>query len=185
MFETIINYWTSAGHRWLLETFIGPLSAWGQMATFLLVLWTWYTVTIGRGWRYRRWFTEASMAAGQRPGILMIDLSPKSNIAAQVESFRSQQPALKDITSDRSFLIERTRDLSANDMTALVDELRKKQYEMSRCGIDTVHLFYAGPVAFAPIVGGELVNSFKVLLYHRNKDTGAYECWGAIRHPVM
>ena len=84
-------------YNWLYETVVNPLSAWSGLITFVLVLWTWYTITIGRAWRYRRWFREASATLGERPGILVVDLSPKTNIAAKIERYRQHNPAIKEI----------------------------------------------------------------------------------------
>lgn len=172
-------------YDWLYEWVVTPASTWSGLVTVVLVLWTWYTITFGRAWRYRRWFREASATANERPGIFIVDLSPKTNIAAKIERYRQDNLAIKDVPADRIFSIQRKQDLTVDDMRGLTDELRAKMREMGHCGVGAVHLFYAGPVAFAPIIGGEMINSFKVLLYQHNTTSDTYDLWGPLRHPVF
>ncbi len=56
-------------------------------------------------------------------------------------------------------------------------QLRTKRKELEAKGATEVHLFLAGPVQAATLIGAMFDNWRPVLLYQRNRDTGNYEFW--------
>ena len=58
-----------------------------------------------------------------------------------------------------------------------LNQLRIKRREFEAKGATEVHLFFAGPVQAATLVGAMFDNWRPTLLYHNNKNTGSYEFW--------
>lgn len=171
--------------QWLgdfINNVLGPVSIVVGIVTIFPVLWTWWEVTFGRRRRHEVWAKEVRGMAGQRPGVLIVDLLEKGNIANDVESYRRDDQQLNSIPSDRIFKIERMKDLGPDDMPSIAEDLRRVTGEIIVAGVDTVHLFYAGPVIPATLIGAEFGNVRRVLLYQRNRNTGRYENWGPLRH---
>jgi hypothetical protein len=116
-----------------------------------------------------------------RPAILVVDLLPGKDVRAQVEHFMADNEALRQIPSDRRFYLDRQKPLTPDAMSDFVSELRQKAADIARAGCDTVHLFYAGPLAGAAIVGAEFANGACCLFYQHQQ--GRYENFGPLRHP--
>jgi len=144
------------------------------------IFWTWWAVTFGRRWQYRRWFKEIARKPGSRPAILIVDLLEQKEIAASVHRYRQSSDQLKDIPDDRIFTVSREKRLRPDDIVDLVREIRNVAANVIRAGIDTVHLFYAGPVIPPAIIGAEFANTCRVILYQHTQE--GYESWGPLRH---
>lgn len=164
-----------------INTILGPISIVIGIVTFFPILWTCWEVTFGRQRRHSRWHRQAQQTVGERPGILIVDLLEKGNITNDVERYRQSNEHLKAISKDRLFEVSRKKELSPDDMPQITQDLRHVTGEIIEAGIDTLHLFYAGPVASMALVGAEFANVRRVLLYQRNRE-GMYENWGPLRH---
>ncbi|MBZ0108768.1 MAG: SAVED domain-containing protein [Candidatus Scalindua rubra] len=67
--------------------------------------------------------------------------------------------------------------IGTNNLEEYLKQLRIKRNEFEAKGATEVHLFFAGPVQAATLVGAMFDNWRPVLLYHKNRDTGNYEFW--------
>lgn len=63
-------------------------------------------------------------------------------------------------------------------MAELAREIRSKVGELYSAGVDVIHIFIAGPDIAALLVGAELSNGPRVLLYHFEQ--GKYVCFGPL-----
>ncbi len=169
----------------LLNNYLGPASVVITLLTFIPILATFYKITFGEEKRRRRWFKETSQQKGQRPSILIIEIN--RNISSHVEKYRQDQEDLANIPKDRIFKVSAKQvlnkdGLEAHDIPKLVKAIQKESKAIEDAATDVLHLFYAGPVAIAPLIGVEFVNGCRVLLYHFNTDSSSYENWGPLRH---
>jgi len=167
-----------------IRTFIGswldPIGTVLGLIALVPIFWTWFDVVWGRRRRQRRWLWEARRDPGARPAILVVDLLPRKDVSAQVEHFVANNESLREIPRDRHFHLNRQEHLTPDAMTDFVSELRQKAADIARAGCDTVHLFYAGPIGGAAIVGAEFANGARCLLYQYQN--GRYENFGPLRH---
>lgn len=67
--------------------------------------------------------------------------------------------------------------ISHDNLEEYLRQLRIKRKELEAKGATEVHLFFAGPVQAATLIGAMFDNWRPVLLYHKNRDTGGYEYW--------
>ncbi|CAL1241051.1 hypothetical protein [Candidatus Methylocalor cossyra] len=161
---------------------LDPIGIWIGLILAVPVFWTWIDLSLLRGRRHRRWLEQVRREPGRRPAILIVDLKPEADIRAQVENFRMTDPQLREIPEARIGRVFRDRALSVADLPALLDEVRDRGAEFMRQGVDTIHLFYAGPLAPMAMIGAQFANGFKVLVYqHRPGSGGGYENWGPLR----
>ena len=143
------------------------------------IFWTWWQVVFGEPRRLRRWHREAREQVGLRPAILIVDLLPGKNISTQAQHFIAQHEALKQIPQDRHFSIVRNESLTPETMPDFLTELREISARISHAGCDTIHCFYAGPVAAAACLGAEFANGARMHVYqHQN---GTYLDFGPLR----
>ena len=182
--EQVLRLWASEGHLWFTEAIVRPLASYLAIPAALASFATWYVVTVGRGWRQRRAARRALMRSdGAQPAAVLIVNLTVPDIGPQVEGYLKRNPPSAAIPPELAFMVRRARDLAASDISDLVLELRDAIGSMTQLGVRHVHLFYAGPVAFAAIVGCELKHPFTVTLYQNSRITQDYECWGVMRLP--
>lgn len=144
------------------------------------VFWTWYEVTLGRKRRHRIWFRQAAEDKGQRPAILIVDLLPGKEIETSVERYRKDDPALASVPADRIFRVSRTNAVGSDDMPDLAADIRNRAADVLRSGADSVHVFYAGPVVPAMLIGAELANTRRIILYQHSPS--GYDNWGPLKY---
>ncbi|MFN3752398.1 MAG: SAVED domain-containing protein [Thiobacillus sp.] len=142
------------------------------------VFWTWWQVVFGEYRQRRRWLAEISQHPGERPGILIIDLLPGKDIGASVRHHLSSDDGLKAVPEERIASIARDAALKPEDIIAYADELRRAARRLLDAGCDVIHLFYGGPAVGAAIVGAELSNGPRVVLYHHEQ--GRYIRFGPL-----
>lgn len=170
----------------LLETLRDWVMAWldpiGVVLGILVavpIVWTWWDVVFGSRRRRRRWFREASTARGEAPAILIVDLLPGKDVRALIERFRAQDQALNGIPADRVIQVSRSERLGPDDMLELHRDVRAAAARFMAMGVDVIHYFHAGPAAVAAIVGAELANGCRVVVYQH--DTSGYRNFGPVR----
>lgn len=161
---------------------LGPISIVIGIITIFPVLWTWWEVTFGRKRRHKRWFNEVRLSPGERPAILIVDLLEKGDITTSVESYRQNNERLKTIPTGRIFKVSREKRLTPNDMPELAREIRHVASDIIRAGVDTLHVFYAGPVVPMALIGAEFANGCQLILHQHDK--GDYANWGPLRHSL-
>jgi hypothetical protein len=162
---------------------LNPISIWLGVILAFPVFWTWYDVVVGQQRRRRRWFEHVRREPGQRPAILIVDLKADADIRAQVENFRMGDERLREIPEARIGRVFRDKPLAIEDLAELLAEVRNRAADFMRQGVDTVHLFYAGPLAPMAMIGAQFSNGFKVLVYqHRPGSGGVYDNWGPLQH---
>lgn len=166
--------------RAFISDWLDPISVVLGLLSLVPIVWTWWDVTFGRRRLQRRWLQEVRRDPGVRPAILVVDLLPDKDVRAQVELCVANDETLSQIPSDRRFHLGRAQALTPDAMTDFVSELRQKAADIARAGCDTVHLFYAGPLAGAAIVGAEFANGARCLFYQHQQ--GRYENFGPLRH---
>ena len=164
----------------LLNNWIEPISAIIGIITFVPILMTLYEVKFGRKYKYAGWFNQVKNSTGSRPAIFIIDLKLNADIRTQVQKAIEADEKLKSIPNDRIFQVCRSEMLSPKDMPDLVSDIRTGMGEIMKSGIDTVHLFYAGPVSPMAIVGAEFANCCRVILYQHYQ--GEYTNFGPLKH---
>lgn len=140
---------------------------------------TWWQVTLGTRRDRRRLWRQFRERPGQHPAILVVDLLPGKNILAAVERERQRMEELRDLPDERIVKLARNETLTADQMARLHDEIRHATSRLLELGADTVHLFYAGPAVVAAMLGAELSNGPRVLLYHH--DGGTYHNFGPLQ----
>jgi hypothetical protein len=64
-------------------------------------------------------------------------------------------------------------------MPEFLRELRRRASQIALVGCDTIHCFYAGPVAAAARVGAEFANAARVHVYQYQD--GTYRDFGPLR----
>jgi hypothetical protein len=143
------------------------------------VFWTWYEIIFGYRRRQRKWRREASQQNGVRPAILIVDLLTGKDIRTSIEHARQQHEALRDIPGDRIIYIDIQERIGIDNMPTLANKLRRACADLIAMGADTIYLFYAGPTGVATIVGAELANTARVLVYQHEK--GGYTNIGPLQ----
>jgi len=164
----------------LFNNWVSPIETIFGLITSLAVFWTWWEVIFGMEKRRRLIFERARKQHGSNPSILIVDLLANKEADAKIENYCANTEALKNIPKERIFKISRMEWLKPDDAPGLVNELRENAASIIKIGTDTVHLFYAGPVAPVAIIGAEFANICNLIIYQHNKTT--YENWGPIKH---
>lgn len=67
--------------------------------------------------------------------------------------------------------------LGPKNLEEYINQLRIKRKELDLEGATEIHLFFAGPVQAATLIGAMFDNWRPVMLYHNNRDKGNYEFW--------
>lgn len=168
----------SAAKDWIM-TVLDPIGVVIGLIIAVPVFWTWIDVVFGERRRRRRRFREVRRQPGQRPAILIVDLLTGRDIRLAVERYRAAHPDLNEIPPERIVVVSRERRLTADDMPELAQEIRNAGARLMASGVDTVHYFHAGPAAVAAIVGAELANAHRVMLYQHDPD--GYRNFGPLR----
>jgi hypothetical protein len=155
----------------------------GAFASFA----TWYVVTLGRGRRLRRAAKNALLSASEQPAAILIINLMSQDIFPQVQGYLKQHPLPAPVPPELVFPLHHPGDLTADKVPNLVLKLRDIIKTMAECGVRHVHLFFAGPVAFAAIAGCELKHPFTVTLYQKSRASlpQDYECWGVLLLPAV
>jgi hypothetical protein len=164
-----------------IMTYVDPLGVVIGVLIAIPVMLTWWEVTLGRRRQQRRWFREIRRQPGERPSILILDLLAGKDIRASVERFRQTQPALSAIPDERLFWLARSKPLTPEQMPALHEDLRALAARIITSGTDTLHYFHAGPACAAALVGGELANICRVILYQHSAENGGYLNFGPLK----
>lgn len=180
-----------------MEIFWEKLMAWdgeigvicGLTSLFLSIMmaipvwWTWYAVLYGKKRKYRKWQEKMRKNPGKIPCILGVDAKIGGDPESAIRRFCLDSEALKEIVNnkDRCFWLHWKQNLVPEDMEVFRTKLLEKITEMFHSGADTIHLFYAGPVTLAFLIGGELANSGRVMLYQYQN--GEYQNMGAMKRP--
>ena len=155
----------------------------GVVLTIILsvpVFWTWWEVIFGRKRRQKRWLKDISHSSGARPAILVVDLKTDLEIWPQVQQSRQQNDLLKKVPDDRIVHVKHGTWLKPEDMGELVEKLRKSLGTIAEFGTDVLYLIYAGPLTPAAIIGAELANCYRVILFQYQQ--GTYVNWGPLKH---
>lgn len=143
-----------------------------------------YDRFFGRARLHGKWMKEATGNTAHLPAVLIIDLLAGKDILAVVKRFMAGNEKLKDITDERIIKIDYDNDLTPKDMPDLARKIQDAAGEVLRHGADELHVFIAGPVCAAAMVGAELSNiSCKVLLYQNDRAASTYVNFGPLRHP--
>lgn len=145
---------------------LDPISIVVGLIAAVPIFWTWWQVIFGEQRRRRRWLAEISLQPGERPGILIIDLLPGKDIEASVRHCVAGDDALKTVPNGRVAAIKRDVAFKPEDIPTYAENLRQAGRRLLDAGCDVIHLFYAGPAVGAAIVGAELSNGPRILLYH-------------------
>lgn len=173
-----MNEVPAALHSFIMD-WLDPVGVVVGLVVAFPVFWTWYEVVFGQRRRQRRWYQEVRRRSGERPAILIVDLLPEKDIRAGVQRYCSGREALKDVPTDRIIRVARDHRLRPDDMPGLYADIRKAAGTLIATGADVIHFFYAGPTVVAALVGAELANSARVLVYQHGQE--GYECFGPLR----
>ena len=163
---------------------LDPIGVWIGLILAVPVFWTWIDLSLLRGRRHRHWLEQVRREPGRRPAILIVDLKAGADIRTQVENFRMGDPQLREIPEAHVGRVFRDKPLAIEDLADLLGEVRNHAADFMRQGVDTIHLFYAGPLAPMAMIGAQFANGFKVLVYqHRPGSGGVYDNWGPLQQP--
>lgn len=138
---------------------------------------TWYEVIFGEERRRRRWLNEVKRSPGVRPGVLIIDVLPKKSIEASVRKYLAETPEFSRV-GDRIQIVKREKPLTPDQMASLAEDIRHAYRALLDASCDIIHLFHGGPDVSALLVGAELSNGPRVILYHY--DQGKYVNYGPL-----
>lgn len=164
---------------------LSPIETLMSFVEFVIVIWIFVKVSMGQKRREKRIMGQLRQTQGVNPAILVVDLNPRKNIHLDVEKFRQADPELKVIPSERVKVIQRNKDLRPEDIPEVVKDVRKVIVELGNEAVGLIHLFYSGPSAVPAILGAELVNGCRVLLYQHQPGEGGYENWGPLRNAII
>jgi hypothetical protein len=142
------------------------------------VFWTWWRVVFGESRRRRKWLAEVVRESGTRPGVLVVDILPGRDIMASVTKHLAAEPALARLGKERIATVTRASSLAPGEVAELARDIRAAARRLQDAGVDVVHLFHAGPDVSALMLGAELSNGPRVLVYHF--DQGVYRCFGPL-----
>jgi hypothetical protein len=142
------------------------------------VFWTWWQVVFGENRRRRKWLAEIVRTPGARPGVLVVDLLPGRDIGASVKKHLAADAALANIGPERFLAVTREAALRPEQVQDLARDVRAAARRLQDTGVDVLHLFHAGPDVSALMLGAELSNGPRVLLYHYEQ--GEYRCFGPL-----
>lgn len=142
------------------------------------IFWTWWQIVFGERRQRRRWLQDVTRQPGERPGALIVDLLPGKNIETSVRAHLAADPRLKAVSDDRIAFVRRDQPLRPEDVDDFARHLRAANRRLLDAGCDVIHLFHGGPDVSALIVGAELANGPRVLLYHYEQ--GRYVTFGPL-----
>ncbi len=162
-----------------LASTLDPINSLIGLGTTLVAGYTAYIVKRDQH-RRKAWLKEISRRPGNRPAILVLDLLPRQNARAQIENFRRQDDALKDIPEERIVTISGDRKITPDDMPDLQNELRKALARLMEAGTDRIHLFLAAPQPATAAAGAALANT-NTVIYHFDREAGTYVNFGLLR----
>ncbi len=132
---------------------------------------SWYYLWQERRYK-RRMYKQILKKPGKRPCVLIIDVLPKADIYNQVLHYCQSNPALKDIPKERYFKLNHSSIFTPEQMAQFQRSLDAKFQRITQSGADAIHLFFAGPLAAAMVVGAEFANVLTYIYqYDRNKGT--------------
>lgn len=157
---------------------LGPWSTVVTLVVSVPVFWTWWETVFGRRRRNQRWLEQARGWRGRQPAVLIVDISDRGSIRAQVEAYVRSD--IGNIPNERIVEIAIPRMVTDADMSMIHEEIQEKVGRLHHLGTDVVHCFLRAPVLVSAMVGAALGNAMQVNLYH-NQQTG-YKNWGPLRH---
>lgn len=169
----------------IVNSDIAPLEAVISLIEFVFVVAIFSKVTLGQKLREKAVLKKLSSGVGGNAAILIVDLNPRKDIKLEVEHFRQNSPELNKIPKKLVKTIARKKQITPEDIPDIVMDLRKATAEFSGQAVDLIHLFYAGPTTVPSVIGAELVNGCRVLLYQHAAGEGGYENWGPLRHAFI
>jgi hypothetical protein len=160
-----MDWWTTADR---FSIIIGIIS-------FLPILGSWWILLNYRR-RQQKLLTAIRQNPGDRPMALAISIG-NTDISNQVRSqleAEHQQMHLEPLHFPA---------LAENNVREFVDKLRITRAKLIEMGVSKIHLFYMGPVTGALLVGDVFSNG-SVSIYYHDRNTGHYQCWGPLSHPM-
>lgn len=158
---------------------LNPISIVIGIVLAIPIFWTWYDVIFGRKKAQRIIEEEIKSRPGKRPSILVVDFKPDSDILNQVLHARQHEELLINVPDDRVFHLKNDTWLKPDDMIGLVEKLRVQLGKIATAGTDVLYFIYAGPVMPASVIGAELANSCRVILFQHQE--GKYVNWGRLK----
>jgi len=164
-----------------IASFFDPVSAVVGVVGAAITLLGAFRKVVFRECRRWLWIRQARKHVGQRPVLLVVDFLPGKNIDAAVALARQNTPSLRDIPDERVIRINIEQWLTPDAMPKAHGLIHRAARDALATGADVIHLFYAGPCIGAALVGAELANTAKVLVYQH--DQGAYRNFGPLRLP--
>ena len=170
--------------RYLYDDWLTPASVVLGLVVTVPIFWTWWELIFGRRRRYRSWWKQIQKEPGERPAILIVDLNRRGDITAQVENFRQGHDLLRTIPAERTETISWQKDLTGEDMGAFYSELLPKIEKLTLTGMTNLHWFHSGPFPTAGMVGAVLANGCRVTMWQWSPQTGTYESFGPLTHPL-
>lgn len=124
---------------------------------------------------------SSKMANKKISGVLIISIG-NNCIENQVKNWLRDREGYRDIPNERIFVIEKSGDISKDNIPSIVDDIRKTKLKIQLKGITCVHLFIAAPLVVAEFVGAEFDNNIKTYMYQYNvREKEMYECWGELQ----
>jgi len=165
----------------IINEILNPISIVLSILFAMPVFWTWYEIIFAAKRRRKKMLVEINKKPVGISSIFIVDLNPDLKIDSQVIHWREMNSDIK-IPDDRIYKTSRQKNLSSSDSLDIISDIRKNMAKMAESGVDTVYLFYSGPVAFATIVGAELANKFKV--FSMQYRVGKYENWGSLKPEI-
>jgi hypothetical protein len=164
-----------------LWTYLSQISTVVGLLISIPVFWTWWQVVFGEQRRRRRQLMEVRQNPGNRPGVLIVDLLEHHGVRAGVEAHLASDENLKSVPKDRIVMVKRDRSLRPDDTLAFVEDLRNAVHKLADAGVDVIHVFCAGPVVSAMMVGAVLANGKRVTTYQYHD--GHYYNFGPLQPP--
>jgi len=139
------------------------------------VFWSWL-ILMGSRRRQKQLIKSIQNSQGERPIALVVNVG-QGDASNQVRAYIASSGYKMEL---EALNIEA---LNLDEIAGFVQKLRRKRADFMSKGVGKIHLFYFGPVTGALLVGDVFSNG-SVTIYYYQRDTGGYESWGPLTHPM-
>lgn len=154
-----------------------------SLISFVFIVWIWSISRFGEHRLYDKWLKQAKSCSGDDDAVLIIDLVDKTDLKAKVLKYLGAHGTLKTIPDEKILSISYDG-IAESDLFKLRSEIKQNLKRVQKMGVDKLHLFYAGPVVVATIIGAELVNGIETHVYYLDQAKG-YCDWGPVKAPIQ
>ncbi|MBL1260113.1 MAG: SAVED domain-containing protein [Thiotrichaceae bacterium] len=158
-----------------MTDYLDPLGVVIGLLVAIPVFWSWL-ILMGNRRRQKQLIKSIQNSQGERPMALVVNVG-QGDASNQVRAYLASSGGEMELEALHIAA------LNIDEIADFVQKLRSKRAEFMSKGVGKIHLFYFGPVTGALLVGDVFSNG-SVTIYYYQRDTGGYEPWGPLTHPM-